>query len=123
MLSLLFNSNFRSVKKFNFGFGKKNCQTAFGRFGFNSNFSFGRFNFVNVQKIKPVFVSRIDSLLKQELVVNNYLFNSGLQKQIIKNIEILKSNRSWRGVRHLQNLPVRGQRTKTNARTRKARRK
>jgi len=123
MLSVLFNSNFRSFEKLNFGFGKRNRQVVFNRFGFNSNFSFNRFSFVGLKKVDSLFASRIDSVLKQELVVNNHSFNFGLQKQINKNVEILKSNRSWRGVRHLQNLPVRGQRTKTNARTRKVRRK
>ncbi len=90
MLILLFNSNFRSFKKSNFGFGKKNCQAVFNRFGFSSDFSFNRFSFVSLKKVDLIFASRVDSNLKQELVVNN----SGFQKQIIKNIEILKSNRS-----------------------------
>jgi len=123
MLNLLFNSNFRSFEKLNFGFGKKNRQLVFNKFGVNSNFDFNRFGFINLKKVDLIFAPRIASVLKQELSPNNYSFNSGLQKQIIKNIEILKSNRSWRGLRHLQNLPVRGQRTKTNARTRKVRRK
>ena len=46
-----------------------------------------------------------------------------LKKQIRDNIERLKHIGSYRGSRHSHNLPVRGQRTKTNARTRKGPRK
>ena len=42
-----------------------------------------------------------------------------LRKEISMNIKRLMEIGSWRGMRHRRNLPVRGQRTKTNARTRK----
>ena len=42
-----------------------------------------------------------------------------LRKEISMNIKRLMEIGSWRGLRHRRNLPVRGQRTKTNARTRK----
>ena len=44
---------------------------------------------------------------------------SRLKKEIRDNIERLKSFRCYRGVRHLNGLPVRGQRTHTNAKTQK----
>ena len=46
-----------------------------------------------------------------------------LRKEISMNIKRLMEIGSWRGMRHRRNLPVRGQRTKTNARTRKGPRK
>lgn len=46
-----------------------------------------------------------------------------LKKEINGNIERLKAIRSYRGIRHILGLPARGQRTKTNARTRKGKRK
>ena len=46
-----------------------------------------------------------------------------LRKIIRDNIETLKRIQAYRGVRHTMGLPVRGQRTRTNARTRKGKRK
>jgi len=46
-----------------------------------------------------------------------------LRKEVSMNIKRLMEIGSWRGLRHRRNLPVRGQRTKTNARTRKGPRK
>ena len=46
-----------------------------------------------------------------------------LRKDISMNIKRLMEIGSWRGLRHRRNLPVRGQRTRTNARTRKGPRK
>ena len=46
-----------------------------------------------------------------------------LRRQIQQDIQRLKDTKSYRGERHRKNLPVRGQRTRTNARTRKGRKK
>jgi small subunit ribosomal protein S13 len=46
-----------------------------------------------------------------------------LTRQVRSNISRLKNTGSYRGVRHQKNLPVRGQRTKTNARTKRGKRK
>ena len=46
-----------------------------------------------------------------------------LRKDVSMNIKRLMEIGSWRGMRHRRNLPVRGQRTRTNARTRKGPRK
>ena len=42
-----------------------------------------------------------------------------MRRQTLENIGRLKSTQSYRGMRHRKSLPVRGQRTRTNARTRK----
>lgn len=57
------------------------------------------------------------------LIDANYLVEGGLRRQIGQNIQRLKDIRSYRGERHRRGLPVRGQRTRCNARTRKGRKK
>jgi small subunit ribosomal protein S13 len=52
-----------------------------------------------------------------------YVIEGDLRREIGLNLKRLQSIRSYRGVRHLRGLPVRGQRTQTNARTRKGPRK
>ncbi|MBX3352229.1 MAG: 30S ribosomal protein S13 [Phycisphaeraceae bacterium] len=63
-------------------------------------------------------VSSIANLIDQE-----FLVEGGLRRQVSQNIQRLKEIRSYRGDRHRRGLPCRGQRTKTNARTRKGKRK
>ncbi len=46
-----------------------------------------------------------------------------MRRQVLQNIARLKDINCYRGLRHRRSLPVRGQRTKTNARTRKGPRK
>jgi small subunit ribosomal protein S13 len=53
----------------------------------------------------------------------NYLVEGALRRQVSQNIQRLKDIRSYRGERHRKGLPVRGQRTRSNARTRKGRKK
>ena len=52
-----------------------------------------------------------------------YVIEGDLRREIGLNLKRLQSIKSYRGVRHLRGLPVRGQRTQTNARTRKGPRK
>ena len=49
----------------------------------------------------------------------NFEVEGELRQKIFRNIKRLKDIKSYRGIRHRRGLPVRGQRTKTNARTRK----
>ena len=46
-----------------------------------------------------------------------------LKKQVAENIKRLKSIGTYRGIRHSQSLPVRGQQTRSNARTKRGKRK
>jgi small subunit ribosomal protein S13 len=55
----------------------------------------------------------------QEFINENYTVEGELQRVVSGNIKRLKDIGSYRGLRHKQNLPSRGQRTKTNARTRR----
>jgi small subunit ribosomal protein S13 len=52
-----------------------------------------------------------------------YIIEGDLRREIGMNLKRLQSIKCYRGVRHLRGLPVRGQRTQTNARTRKGPRK
>ncbi len=63
-------------------------------------------------------VSRIATLLDRE-----YTVEGPLRRQVQQNIARLKDIQCYRGLRHRRGLPVRGQRTRTNARTRKGPRK
>jgi len=59
----------------------------------------------------------------REVVEKNYKVEGDLRREIALNIKRLIEIGSYRGLRHRRGLPVRGQRTKTNARTRKGPRK
>ncbi len=58
-----------------------------------------------------------------EEIANNYMVEGDLRRDIAMNIKMLTEIGSYRGVRHRRGLPVRGQHTKNNARTRKGPRK
>ena len=55
--------------------------------------------------------------------VGKYLIEGDLRREVSMNIKRLLDLGCFRGIRHRRSLPVRGQRTKTNARTRKGPRK
>src|SRR5438128_9100678 len=63
-------------------------------------------------------ISRLATILDRE-----YTVEGPLRRQIQQNIARLKDISAYRGLRHRRGLPVRGQRTRTNARTRKGPRK
>ena len=74
-------------------------------------------------KVEPT--TRVKDMTDDEIsriqdVINNDLTVEGeLQRMVVGNIKRLKEIRSYRGSRHANNLPSRGQRTRTNARTRR----
>jgi small subunit ribosomal protein S13 len=57
------------------------------------------------------------------MLTSQYLVEGDLRRQVQNNIKRLISIHCYRGMRHRLGLPVRGQRTRTNARTRKGKRK
>ena len=63
-------------------------------------------------------LSRLSTLLERD-----YTVEGPLRRQIGQSIHRLREIKCYRGIRHKQSLPVRGQRTRTNARTRKGPRK
>ena len=65
-------------------------------------------------------IARLANILDRD---ENYTVEGPLRRQIQQNIARLRDINSYRGIRHRRSLPVRGQRTRTNARTRKGPRK
>ena len=59
----------------------------------------------------------------QVIQANGYLIEGDLRRDLQQNLKRLQAINSYRGLRHRKSLPVRGQRTSTNARTRKGPRK
>ncbi|CAM3725282.1 30S ribosomal protein S13 [Parendozoicomonas haliclonae] len=64
-----------------------------------------------------------DEIEKLRTAVGEFTVEGDLRREISMNIKRLMDLGCYRGLRHRRNLPVRGQRTKTNARTRKGPRK
>jgi small subunit ribosomal protein S13 len=58
----------------------------------------------------------------QDTISNNYTVEGELQRIVSGNIKRLRDINSYRGLRHKAGLPVRGQRTRTNARTKRGKR-
>jgi small subunit ribosomal protein S13 len=58
----------------------------------------------------------------REVIDNQYMVEGDLRRQVVGNIKRLRDIKSYRGERHSKNLPVRGQRTRTNARTKRGKR-
>jgi small subunit ribosomal protein S13 len=67
-----------------------------------------------VKNLNDGEVSRI-----QEIINADFLVEGELQRIVSSNIKRLKDIKAYRGLRHTASLPSRGQRTKTNARTRR----
>lgn len=60
-----------------------------------------------------------DVALLREYITEHLIVEGDLRREVQMNIKRLMEIGSYRGLRHRRNLPLRGQRTKTNARTRK----
>ena len=71
-------------------------------------------------KIKDLSDSDMEKLREQ---VGKFATEGDLRREVSMNIKRLMDLGTWRGLRHRRGLPVRGQRTRTNARTRKGPRK
>ncbi len=68
-----------------------------------------------VYSLKDDEVARIMEVISSD----NIILEGDLRSEIARNIKALKDMKCYKGMRHIKRLPVRGQRTKTNARTRK----
>ncbi len=67
-------------------------------------------------KVRDLSEAEVDKLRAE---VGRYALEGDLRREITMNIKRLMDLGSYRGLRHRRGLPVRGQRTRTNARTRK----
>ncbi len=80
-------------------------------------------NILTKAKIEPTV--RVKNLTDDEIgrisevITSDYTVEGELQRIVTGNIKRLKDINAYRGLRHKANLPSRGQRTKTNARTRR----
>ena len=93
-----------------YGIGKKLSLEVIGKLGLDPN--------MKASGLTEDDIAKINAVLQSEYVVEG-----DLRRQVQNNIKRLISIHSYRGTRHRLGLPVRGQRTRTNARTRKGKRK
>ncbi len=93
-----------------YGIGRTLSKELIARLGLDPNMKAG--------SLTEEQVSTLNSLLQSE-----YEVEGDLRRQVQANIKRLMSIHSYRGLRHRLGLPVRGQRTRTNSRTRKGKRK
>ena len=97
--------------------------------GLTRFFGIGRTNVKKVASMAKIDLNtRIKDLTRDDVsvlmkVLESFKIEGDLKKEIRENIDRLKAIKSYRGLRHIVSLPVRGQRTKTNARTRKGKKK
>ncbi len=89
-----------------FGIGLKTAQGILEKLEINFD--------IRVKDLSEDQIARI-----QKEVATGYVTEGDLRKEIRTNVRRLQEIGSYRGLRHKKSLPVRGQRTKTNARTRK----
>lgn len=73
------------------------------------------------KKVSELTVEEINSL--RQVLENDYVIEGRLRTQVSLSIKRLMDIGCYRGIRHRKGLPVRGQRTSTNARTRKGKKK
>ena len=93
-----------------FGIGKSTAQKILEEAGVDPNIKVSDWNDEQLTKIRSV-------------VNENYKVEGELRSSVQMNIKRLMDIGSYRGIRHRSGLPLRGQSTKNNARTRKGRRK
>lgn len=89
-----------------FGIGRKTSNNILAATGINPD-----------TRIKDLTEDEINNLRK--IIDSDHQVEGDLRREIALNIKRLKEIRCYRGLRHIKGLPVRGQKTKTNARTRK----
>ena len=93
--------------------------------GLTALFGIGRSRAISILKEalidtakKPKDIS-IDEENRIRIIIEKITLEGDLKREIAGNIKRLKDIKAYRGVRHQRGLPVRGQRTKTNSRTRR----
>ena len=93
-----------------FGIGLKTSQSILDATQLDGN--------IRVRDLDELQVNRL-----REYIDRNYVVEGDLRRELSMNIKRLIEIGSYRGIRHRRNLPARGQRTRTNARTRRGIRK
>lgn len=96
--------------------------------GLTKIYGIGRSNVLLVlDQAKVERQKRVADLTNQEIAsinsaLSKYKTEGDLRREVSENIKRLKEIGSYRGIRHSRNLPVRGQRTRSNARTKRGKR-
>ena len=93
-----------------FGIGPTSSKEILAMTGVNPDFRIKDLDGTQVAKLRDV-------------IERNYRVEGDLRREVAMNIKRLQEIGSYRGLRHRRNLPVRGQRTKTNARTKRGARR
>ena len=89
-------------------------------FGIGKKYSNDICSSINIDKNKRVNDLTEDEIIKiREFIDKNYVVEGDLRRTVSTNIKRLTDLGCYKGLRHRNKLPVRGQRTHTNARTRK----
>ncbi|OGK17179.1 30S ribosomal protein S13 [Candidatus Roizmanbacteria bacterium RIFCSPHIGHO2_01_FULL_39_12c] len=73
------------------------------------------------KKVKDLSEDEIKKII--EFIEKNFKVEGSLREEITGDVKRLKEINSYRGIRHAKNLPVRGQRTRSNARTKRGKRR
>lgn len=89
-----------------YGIGKPTSQDLLAKAGISED--------TRIKDLTEDEVSKLRQLIEDEIIVEG-----DLRREIAMNIKRLKEIGCYRGIRHRKGLPCRGQKTKTNARTRK----
>jgi small subunit ribosomal protein S13 len=92
------------------GVGRKTSEEVIGKLGLNPD--------MRAKQLTEEDIGRLNGVLQTEYVVEG-----DLRRQVQNNIKRLISIQSYRGMRHRTGLPVRGQKTQKNARTRKGKKR
>ena len=93
-----------------YGIGRTSAQKILSKAGIDANRRIGELNDDEVAKIRSIITSE-------------FKVEGAMRSETQMNIKRLMDINSYRGLRHRKGLPVRGQRTRTNSRTRKGKRK
>lgn len=104
------NKRIEIALQYIYGIGKTRSQKILDDVGLDPN--------VRVQDLTEAQVQTL-----REYITGNYTVEGDLRRAVLGNIKRLQEIGSYRGLRHRRMLPVRGQRTRTNARTRRGVRK
>ncbi len=93
-----------------YGIGRKTSQNILAQANINGQ-----------TKVKDLAEAEIGRL--RDIIDRNYRVEGDLRREVTMNINRLQEIGCYRGIRHRRNLPVRGQRTRTNARAKRGQRK
>lgn len=105
------NKKIEYALRYIYGIGPKHARDIVEKSGLNPD--------IRADDLSEAELNKITHLITED----NYAIEGDLRREITGNLKRLMAIRCYRGIRHQRGLPVRGQRTNTNARTRKGAKK